>query len=574
MLCAEKYATKGIALNCIDWKSTLAAALAALYASHSFAQARAVGNAAEVLPPVASPRSAQNVTVHVESAAPPTVHDLLAHKITPLAFKVEGVKSVPFAQVAAQFEPFVGKNITVGQLIEAANSVTRLYKDRGYALSFCFVPPQSFEKGIVRVTVVEGYVATVKITGNPGRSERHIREIAAHIVNDRPLRREVFERYVNVLGLLPDTRVSASVAPPQMTDGATELVLDVKQKHVNFASGIAANQPGIQALLSVTESGLTPFDERLAVSALVPPGRNHQSYYAASGSVPIGSDGLSARADLSRYRAEPANNPGLPSFVHRDIAQDKAGISATYPLQLSNERSITMTVNGYGTANLDRFRNIYTGAMIEQKSAIRALQLQLDYASNHNNQVRKASLNLAKAFNVLGAYRAGDSNIPGTIVTNPVSLTFMRSGASFMQANDWPSGIGTSVSLTGQYSASTLPTSERVSFGAQRFALGYEPGEAAGDSGWGVTAELNYPLRLQAAYLKAVVPYIAWDTAKVFLHNSPPQARLSSVAAGIRLTDRRLYSLDMSLAKAVGAAPIESPSRAPRLNLNFSYQFD
>lgn len=64
-----------------------------------------------------------------------------------------------------------------------------------------------------------------------------------------------------------------------------------------------------------------------------------------------------------------------------------------------------------------------------------------------------------------------------------MSLTFVRSGASFTQSDEWPLKIGTVVSLTGQYSPDALPTSEQISFGAQRFALGYQPGEVSGDSG-------------------------------------------------------------------------------------------
>ncbi|WP_177200401.1 hypothetical protein [Paraburkholderia diazotrophica] len=41
---------------------------------------------------------------------------------------------------------------------------------------------------------------------------------------------------------------------------------------------------------------------------------------------------------------------------------------------------------------------------------------------------------------------------------------------------------------------------------------------------------------------------------------------------GVRLTDSRHYILDLSIAKAVGDAPIESASRSTRVNATFSYQ--
>ena len=59
----------------------------------------------------------------------------------------------------------------------------------------------------------------LNITGNPGKEEEKIHAIAKHIRADRPLRHSTFERYINVLGILPGIKVAANV-PPQNADGA------------------------------------------------------------------------------------------------------------------------------------------------------------------------------------------------------------------------------------------------------------------------------------------------------------------------------------------------------------------
>ncbi|MCM3212919.1 hypothetical protein M3613_22525, partial [Bacillus licheniformis] len=118
---------------------------------------------------------------------------------------------------------------------------------------------------------------------------------------------------------------------------------------------------------------------------------------------------------------------------------------------------------------------------------------QLDYTSVQPKQVQKLSVNVAKGFNILGASKAQDITVGTTTtsVDSPISLTFVRTGATFTQTNEWPFRIGTSVSLTGQYSPDSLPTSEQISFGSTRYALGYQPGETSGDSGWGMSLEVN-----------------------------------------------------------------------------------
>ncbi|WJF91278.1 POTRA domain-containing protein [Paraburkholderia bonniea] len=550
--------------------------LAITAASTAQAQTRPAisGNPLDALPQIKAPEKGPNVTVQVQPQAP-QLQELLARHLTPSKIELEGVNSIPFNDVAQRFTPLIGKDITVGELIDMANGITRLYQDRGYALSFAFVPAQNFDHGVVRITVVEGYVAEVKISGNPGATEARIQAIAAHIRADRPLRRATFERYINTLGLLPGIKVAANVPPPQNTDGATTLELKVERKAVNLSTGIDFNHPGVQGLITATENGLTSLGEQLSVSALLPKGRDNQTYLAAQATVPIGSNGLIGKINATHYRGNPVDNPGLPNYVQRTVINDKIIGSLAYPILLSNTQSLLGTVSGYASHDEDRFQNQINGAQIGLSSQIRVLQLQGDYTRVQPGQVQRASLNLAKAFNILGASKTGESNIPGVVTTNPVSLTFVRAGATVSQTNEWPLKLGTAIALTGQYSPETLPTSEQISFGAQRFAQGYQPGETSGDSGWAASFELNRAFTPGFTYLRTFTPYVSFDMARVYLHaGTTSPSRLASFALGFRISDAKYYSLDLSIAKPVADAPVESPSRSPRVNATFSYQLN
>jgi hemolysin activation/secretion protein len=552
------------------------ALMAAGIINNALAQTRpaANGNPLEALPQVNAPSKAPSVTVQVQQPAL-QLQQLLATHLKPSSVQIDGVKAIPFSEVAQRFAPLVRKDITIGDLIETANGVTKLYAERGYALSFAFIPAQTFENGVVRVTVVEGYVANVKITGNPGGTEQKIREIAEHIRNEKPLKRATFERYVNTLGLLPGVKVAATVPPPQTTDGATTLALNVERKAFNIGTGIDFHHPGVQGLVTVTENGLASLGEQLSISALLPKGRDNQTYVAANGALPLGSQGLVAGITASHYHGNPVDNPGLPSFVRRTVITDKLGVSAAYPMYLSDARSVIGTISGYAAHDENRYQNELNGAQFGLRSQVRVLQAQIDYADVRAGQVRRASVNVAKAFDVLGASKAGDTNVPGATVVNPVSLTFVRTGASFSQTNEWPFKIGTKIALTGQYSPDSLPTSEQISFGAQRFALGYEPGEVSGDSGWGASFEFNRTIALTLRYLHTLTPYVSFDMARAYLHTGPVAPnKLASIAFGLRMTDGKYYSLDISVAKALADAPIESPQRSPRINATFSYQLN
>ncbi|MDR5782086.1 POTRA domain-containing protein [Caballeronia sp. LZ065] len=565
-----------------DWtRALMLAALTAPMAHPAQAQnapaprASIGGNPLDALPQVNTPPKAP-VAVTVAPPAP-ALEALLAHHLTPSKVEIEGVKSLPFAPVAARFTTFVGKDVTVGQLIEAANGITAMYKEHGYALSFAFIPAQTFQDGVVRVTVVEGYIAKVIVKGNPGAAGKRIRAVAERLQADRPLTQAKFERYVNVLGMIPGVKAKVNVAPPQNTDGATALELEVERKPFNVSTGIDFNHPGVQGILSATENGMLGLGESLTASALLPKGRDDQTYYALNGTLPVGTDGFTAKVDASHYHGHPVDNPGLPSYIERTVVNDKLAFSGVYPFMLSNARSLIGTATVYASHDEDRLKNTIApgNPYLDNRSQMRVAQLQLDYTGIGTGVVRRASFNVAKAFDVLGASKSADTNIAGYAPVNPVSLTFVRTGASVSQSNEWPWKIGTVLSATGQYSPDSLPTSEQVSFGAQRFALGYQPGEVSGDSGWGASFEVNRPLEVGMTYLKSFTPYVAFDAARVYLHGGTANPRrLSSVGIGFRVSDAKHYSIDLSVAKAVGDAPIENTSRSPRVNATLSYQLD
>jgi hemolysin activation/secretion protein len=118
-------------------------------------------------------------------------------------------------------------------------------------------------------------------------------------------------------------------------------------------------------------------------------------------------------------------------------------------------------------------------------------------------------------------------------------------------------------------------TSEQISFGAHRFAKGYQPGEASRDSGSRAMFEVNRTFTPGFTYLHTLIQYISFDMAHVYLHvGTPSPSKLSSIAFGFRISDAKHYTLDLSPSKAVGDAPVESALRSPRINSTFSDQLN
>lgn len=550
--------------------------LVAFYMPSASADSRSPlqGNPLDTLPtPEAAPSAPMTINVQPQAVDPALVKLLNSH-LAPSRFQISGVKALPFEQVAAEFAPFANRDTTVAELLAAANKVTQMYRERGYPLSFAFIPAQSFENNVVVVTVVEGYVKNVKVEGNPGNGESRLKAIAEQLKEGRPLRQETFERVAGILSLQPGVQVVANVPPPTTTDGGTDMILTVKRKPVTVGIGADYRQPGIRGLLTATANSLTPLGEQITVSTLQPSGSLHEKFYAINYVQPIGTDGVLAKVSWSDYRSEPESQ-GLESLQFQPRYQTKTvhvGAAVSYPVFLDNTHNLTVTGGLYAAENSQIFtRSVPTTPMsVQLSSQVRVLSAEGSWTTASPStdkfaQIRQIGLGLYKGIDGLGASRQNSN----------VDLSFTRITVQASQSNQLPGGFGVVFAGSGQYSNNILPTSEQIGFGGKLFGLAYPVGELAGDKGWGVSAEINRLFIVDTTYLKSVQPYILIDHSRVYSNTGPlTHDTLGSIALGTRFSGGRLYSFDLSLAKPIADKPFDSNSRSPRVNAMYSYQLE
>ncbi|RYY87526.1 MAG: ShlB/FhaC/HecB family hemolysin secretion/activation protein [Comamonadaceae bacterium] len=204
---------------------------------------------------------------------------------------------------------------------------------------------------------------------------------------------------------------------------------------------------------------------------------------------------------------------------------------------------------------------------------MRALFAQLSYAEAAPDRSRSASVMLAQGLRGAGASATVRSNVDGLAGRNPARLDFTRITFDASQRDRYANKLGTAVSFGAQYSPHTLAASERVSFGGTRFGRGYATGDAAGDKGWGIGAEVNRVFVREGEWLKQIEPYVLVEAARVSMRTGQPAvASLRSVALGVRFSDNRHYSLDLAIGKPLGDPAPGNPGRRPRVSLLLTYQ--
>jgi hemolysin activation/secretion protein len=126
------------------------------------------------------------------------------------------------------------KGLTIGQLQEIANEVTRYYRKAGFILAQAFIPAQEVKDGIVKIEVVEGALGQVIAQDN----ERYSSELLARPFKkliDAPVIGKQVETALSLLSDYPGLSAYGVFRPGKLP-GTTDLVLNVeREKRVDGA---------------------------------------------------------------------------------------------------------------------------------------------------------------------------------------------------------------------------------------------------------------------------------------------------------------------------------------------------
>lgn len=536
------------------------------------------GNPVDAMPKLERPPSATQPPPVVQTATPEqlALRARLAQRIVPRNFDVTGVRAIPFEEVSALLSPLAGKEISLGELVQQVDKITQLYRDKGYPLSFALVQNQAFANGLVVVTVVEGFIGSVRIEGDIGNALDRLETLAGPLKEERPLRQATLERQLNLMRTVPGVKFTPSLDLPRRADGATELVLAASRQPVGLTGGIADLGTGMQPLVNLAANSLTPLGEQVKLTASVPFNTDDVKYVSGEIRVPIGADGLSVKVDGYHYDARPKDDAIEYLGFERRVKNDRIGIGVSYPFLLNNTRSLTGTLGVYAANSKDRYDSRSTDRWLQQDARVRAASAELRYIQLSESQATDVALSVAKGFDAAGAKKDISTNY-GYSAKPILDLDFTRYNLNAKQTFALPAQFGLTFSGAGQYSSDILPSSEQVSYGSWRYAMGYPQGEQSGDKGIGVSAEINRRFGTGWEYLSGAQPYALVDYARTWYNNKSLQAlnqrHLSSVALGIRFTDDKYYLFDFNVAKPVGSATIDN-NRDLRFNANYSLYYD
>lgn len=490
---------------------------------------------------------------------------MMGTKVTIKNVQIEGGTIYPLNELAALYQPLLGHETSLAELIEATRNITRRYQQDGYLLSYAFLPQQDFSQGVARVVLVEGYIKDYQVQGDLGRVKSLLDKLVAKLQAERPLTRKTFERYTTLMSRIPGVTLQAQVPPPGTTDGAAYLAVQASRKP--FTSSLSATENsrnGTQALLGISSNSQTAMGEQVSLSGLFPPGDDKEHYYRLDYNQFLNAEGTQLSLSASRYRADPGTNVlldnGLQLKPHRE--NDRYSIGFSHPLIASPNEQLSAGARLYAVNDKTRYDVVDDPRSVEVRTDIRALAFESDWRQADARQLRILSGGAYQGIDGMGAKTSAD-----------VDLNFLRLRVSGVQSDKFFDNWQGVLSAALYWSDDTLPDSERAVFGGQNFGRGYPDDQASGDKGWGVAYEVNYSFNRDGNWLRVLQPYVVLDRSKTWFNQLPVQGNnLSSAAVGLRFGDAKYYNIALEAAKPMSDEALDTFNRRPRYSVSFSYQ--
>ncbi len=406
---------------------------------------------------------------------PGAKHDPNAPRFMVNAFRFGGNTVYSEQFLKRVVDRFVDYQLNLYELNQAADLVTRYYREHGYPIARAIIPAQKVEQGVVLIEVIEGRIGTVSVVGNKRYATEVIEARLADLPRAGVVTVEALERALLLLNDLPGLTARATLLPGAEF-GLTDMVIRVEEKRA--AGTLALDNKGAVETGRFRLDGALDlhnplgFGDHLSLR-LIESQHNLLTYGRASYSVPLTASGLRGSATYSGVRYEMG---GQFERLGIEGEVDNYEGALSYPWLRSRRRNIFL---GLGFRRTESSQTTDFGGITAREDVINLFS-----ATLQGNWVHEDSA-------VSNAYAAFTSN--GRHSTSLLQQNAQRAKLE-IDMNHLRAATKTwDLYLRGflGVSAERLADTEKFAFGGPDSVRGYLPSELRGDQGYRGTGELR-----------------------------------------------------------------------------------
>ena len=446
------------------------------------------------------------------------------------AVNIEGATVFGSEELAKSFEPYLASEVGQAELDRIVADITAQYRRAGYLLSYAVLPEQAAQSGIVRIQVVEGYVANVHLKGDV-RASAAASAIASRLSTEHPLRTATLERALGLVRDIPgvvvsDTRISRSVGDPTRHELTITLNRD-RARAIAYADNRGTIEGArVRSYASVSLPSLVIPGDQLQVDAFAIPSDEFRFFYGqAKASFPLSSSGLRLSMAASfANQFQRVEGPNQHGNSHQFIAD------ISYPFAESRAFSLV----GHASLSDWKSNSKRAGALI-QRDRFQVARAWLEFTRIKTTRI-DGRIGISRGLDLGAATEAGDA-----LASRPRgSASFTKFNLDVQMVRKLSDRVRLRLDTSAQYSTQPLLAPQEFALGGSRIGRAFDFNEVTGDHGVGAMVELSYRLGDIKRGPKAVELFGYADGGGAFRkHESvglPGEQWLADVGGGARFS--------------------------------------
>ncbi len=398
------------------------------------------------------------------------------------SFSIDGNTVIPTDELQAQIASYVGKTLTLAQLYDVADVLTRYYRSKGYGLAYVAPPAQKLSGGNVRLQVVEGRIGDINVQGNSRTRSSVFQARATGLHSGDIYTDAAAERAVLLMNDLPG--VSAhEVLSPGAQFGSSDVLFNVDE--TGYTGDASVDDYGRSVIgrwrvnADAAINSLTGSGDQLAAGITHSEG-NELNFGKLSYALPVVPAGAMLTTSYNR-----AEYHGLFSSAPGGAATGFSGSTQNASLNWQDPVVRTTAKSVYWSAGLsyDNSRS-ETAATDSLTTNILLLQINRYYTRTWADQ---STFSMSTTLWTNGKHYDHSQGLNN----NNVSAERGRFEADlayqlpFGEAWSWVN------QFNAAYSVNTLTDADKFNLGGPGSVLGYQSAEERGDSGYFASSEIE-----------------------------------------------------------------------------------
>lgn len=418
-------------------------------------------------------------------------------KVQVQSFKVTGNTLLPAARIDAVLAPYTGER-SLDELKQAALAVQALYREAGYGAVVAFLPEQSSGGGQVAISVVEGKLAKVGVTGQQRFNEANIRASLPSLVEGQTPRVREIDAQIQLANENPAKEIEVLLQPGERA-GEVEARIQVREERVpRYTIGLddTGNEiPGrLRANFGYQHAALWGLDHVLSLQLqLAPEALGDVTVASANYRIPLYGLGMAIDAYAAYSDVDGGSTPTAAGALQFAGQGRIAGVRVSKYLPRLGEIDQRLVV---GLDHRDYINNcaivgLPAGACGNAGESVSVQPITLEYILQKGGQ-NPWGTSISLQHNLqFGGGHSGDANFAAVRPGSKPRYTLLRFGlfGGYTLSEDWQ----LQGRLIGQATGDALVPGEQFGAGGAASVRGYDEREVTGDSGAVASLELWGP---------------------------------------------------------------------------------